>query len=146
MCSLSDKEVSEFQQHLEKNFAFNDPTKVKKGLLCAGKQPGDNVWVINRSLHINEDGIQIPESESKWIWQPIGGPCIDFSSKNKNMPYTVINLQSDIKLPLQSVKPLNDLLELMKKVFKHNFIPCKSVTFSQAYNAFHQHLYIVLKC
>lgn len=121
MCSLTEKELSEFHQHLERNFPFQDQDRVKNGLLCAGKQPGTNVWVLNKHLHINEDGIQIPESESKYAWQPIGGPSIELAAKS--MSHTSINLECDIQLPLQSSGPLRNLLHLMQTVFKHNFIP-----------------------
>ena len=121
VCSLSEKELSEFYQHLEKSFSFDDQAKVKMGLSCAGKQPGDGEWVLNKHLHIDEDGRQISESESKYAWQPIGGPCIELAGKN--MLQTSIDLQCNIVKPLQSSQSLQKLLQLMQMVFKHNFIP-----------------------
>jgi hypothetical protein len=47
---------------LEKDFPFQDASRVKKGLVCVGRQPGSNVWVLNKHLYISEDGIQIPEA------------------------------------------------------------------------------------
>ena len=122
MCSLSDKELAEFHHYLEKDFPFNDPLKVKTGVLCAGKQR-EGVWVLNKHLHISEDGVEIPEGLLKFAWQPIGGPSIELPNKS-----SVIDLQSSIQLPLQSAEALCNLLELMKTLFKHNFIHSTSIT------------------
>ena len=62
VCSLTEKELAEFHQHLESNFSFDNPCKVKKGLSYAGRQ-SDGVWVVNRELHISDDGAQIPLSQ-----------------------------------------------------------------------------------
>lgn len=122
VCSFSEKELSEFHQHLEKSFNFDDPMHVKKGLICAGKQPDSDIWVLNKELHINEDGVQVPPRESKYAWQPLGGPCIDLPGKSASQ---TIDLQCDICLPLQSRVPLQNLLHAMRSVFKHNFISSK---------------------
>ena len=128
MCAFSEKELAEFHQHLEKHFPFQDPSRVKKGLVCAGRQPGSNVWVLNKHLYINENGSQIPETECMYAWQPIGGPCIQVTGKSTSL--SGIDLQSDIQLPLLSCEPdvpdpnpVKNLLALMQVVFKHNFIP-----------------------
>ena len=119
VCSLTEKELAEFHQHLESNFSFDNPCKVKKGLSYAGRQ-SDGVWIVNRELHISDDGAQIPLTKSAYSWQPIGGPCIELFSKNQ---MCTIDMQSSVELPLESKKPLHALLEAMKTVFKHNFIP-----------------------
>ena len=122
VCSLSDKELSEFQQNLEKSFDFDDPTKIKKGL-CAGKQPEINIWVLNDHVQIDEDGNLIPLDQRKLAWQPIGGPCIETIGKS----YCASgDLKSDVKLPLESSQTLTNLLRRMRNVFKHNFIPSNS--------------------
>ena len=77
VCSLSEKELSEFHQYLEKGFPFNDLTKVKKGISYAGLQPEDNVWVLNKHLQIDAQGRQIAPNSMKYAWQPLGGPCIE---------------------------------------------------------------------
>lgn len=55
VCSLSDKELSEFHQFMENSFSFEDRSKVKKGLQWVGQQP-DGIWVLNEGVHINQDG------------------------------------------------------------------------------------------
>ena len=117
MCSLSEKELAEFHQYLEKDFPFDDPFKVKTGISHAGKQL-EGVWVLSKHLHISEDGLEIPEELSKFAWQPIGGPGIEIPSKS-----SVVDLHCDIQLPLKSAEPLHNLLKVMKVLFKHNFIP-----------------------
>ncbi len=121
VCSLTDKELSEFQHFLESTFPFTEAKRVKQGVAFAGKVVDDNVWVLNQHLQIDEDGKQIPEEETKYAWQPIGGPSIEVAGKGNTM--TVIDLQSPILLPLQSSDPLQRLLRRMQPVFKHNFIP-----------------------
>ena len=117
VCSLSEKELSEFHQHMERGFPFDDPARVKQGLECAGRQPNSSVWVLNKHLHIDEDGNQMHQSQ--FAWQPIGGPCIELAGKNAQ----TINLESSIELPLQSAVPLHNLLKSVQSVLKHNFIP-----------------------
>ena len=119
VCSLSEKELSEFHQYLEKGFPFNDPAKVKKGISYAGLQPEDNVWVLNKHLQIDAQGRQIAPNSMKYAWQPLGGPCIETTGKGS----TIVDLQSEIQLPLQSAEPLRNLLEVMQTIFKHNVIP-----------------------
>ena len=65
MCSFSEKELAEFHQQLESTFPFDDPARVRKGITYAGKQPDDDVWVLNKNLQIDGDGTQIAESQSK---------------------------------------------------------------------------------
>ena len=125
VCSFSDKELSEFQHFLESKFPFTEVNRVKQGIICAGKQTGDNVWMMNKHLQIDEDGKQIPESDAKYAWQPIGGPCIELAGKGNSLG--TIDLQSPIHLPLSS-KPLHKLLKCMQPVFKHNFVPGKLIS------------------
>ena len=122
MCSLSDKELAEFHNFLEKNFPYNDPKRVKRGVVCAGKQP-ESVWALNKHLFVDENGVEIPEESAKLAWPPIGGPCIELAGK---IQHSTIDLQSQINRPLESAAPLHNLVQVMRKILKHNFIPSKN--------------------
>ena len=73
LCSLSDKELAEFHHFLEKVFPFQEPNRVKHAIICAVRQP-EGVWVLNRHLIIDGNGVQIPEASTMFAWPPIGGP------------------------------------------------------------------------
>ena len=118
ICSFSDKELAEFHHFLEKGFPFSDPKKVKRGVTYAGKQR-EGVCVLNKHLFVDENGLEI----SKLAWPPIGGPSIELANKGQ---HSAIDLQCDINLPLESSAPLYNLLQVMQKIFKHNFIPSKN--------------------
>ena len=75
-------DLADFHNFLEEDFCYNAPGKTKRGVTCVGRQTKldgglDNVWVLNSSLHIDEMGKQIPLECSPYMWQPIGGPCIE---------------------------------------------------------------------
>ena len=71
-------------------------------------------------MHIDSSGVQVPLCESKYAWQPIGGPNIELApGRAANLSLT---LKTDITMPLESSVALNQLLESMKGVFKHNFV------------------------
>ena len=123
-CSLTDKDLSDFHNFLEKDFHFNDPGKTKFAATCVGRQwKRENelagVWVLNPDLHIDAQGRRIPTDESVYTWQPIGGPCIESSYSKSNYK---VDIRSTVTLPLESKQSLNKLLMQMKSVLKHNFI------------------------
>lgn len=92
---------------------------MKMGVVLVGRQLCHKVWALNEEVQINEDGQQIPLEESGYVWQPIGGPGIEtVYSKNS----TKINISSNVNIPL-STTPLIELIGIMTKTFKHNFIP-----------------------
>ncbi len=83
-------------------------------------------WVLNEDVQIDANGVQIPLDNSSYVWQPIGGPCIEtIYAKNS----TCIDIRSKIKTPL-STTSLNELLAIMMKAFKHNFIPGEKLSVS----------------
>ena len=90
---------------------------MKTGIEYAGKQV-DGVWVLNKHLHISQDGAEIPEGMSKFAWQPLGGPCIELPGKG-----SVVDLQCNIQLSLKSAEHLHNLLEVMKTLFKTTSSP-----------------------
>ena len=55
VCSFSERELADFHNYLERSFAFSDAGKVKKGVMCVGKQPATHTWVLNEAVQINED-------------------------------------------------------------------------------------------
>ena len=58
-CSLTDRDLSDYHNFLEKGFPFNDDGKTKLGAVCVGRQPNENIWILNPQLHIDADGQQI---------------------------------------------------------------------------------------
>lgn len=119
VCSFNEKELADFHQFLEKDFPFSNPTKVKQGVECVGKQPGKEIWALNKHLFIDGNGDPLDDESNTFAWQPIGGPSIALAGK-ASVP---VDLQCDILIPLQSERPLANLLGVMKVVLKHNFIP-----------------------
>ena len=120
-CAFTERELTEFHNFLEKNFSFSVEGKMKKGVLCVGKQPTDsNMWILNQDVHINEKGCQVPLHESSFAWQPIGGPHIELAT-GRSVPITV-ELCSEITLPLESRTSLHRLLQMMSTLLKHNFV------------------------
>ena len=101
-CAMSERELIEFHNFLEKSFPFGEEHRAKQGLACVGKQPvscgGDAIWVLNPDVHIDSAGVRIPVCDSKYAWQPIGGPTIELAAgKNTSLS---LPLHSDITLPL----------------------------------------------
>ena len=119
VCSFNEKELAGFHHFSECGFPFSDPQKLKQGVQWVGKQEGA-VWVLNQSVHINADGDQIPLDALPHSWQPIGGPTIDLMGKGSTAGK--FSLECDIKLPLDSSSSVQNLLQKMQPVFKHNYI------------------------
>ena len=110
----------EFHNHLENSFPHGEEHRTKQGLECVGRQEKDNTWVLSPEIHISRSGILIPTRESKYAWQPIGGPNIELPA-GKSQSLT-LPLFSNIAVPLESSNTLNALLEVMKSTLKHNFV------------------------
>lgn len=125
-CSLNDRELADFHNYIEKDFPFNEPGKTKRGVTCVGRQlkecgiEPDNIWVLNPSLHVDEEGKKVELSVSNYVWQPIGGPCME---NTYNKTAVKVDIRSTIKEPMESHQSLSNLLLKMKAVLKHNFIP-----------------------
>ena len=120
ICSFNDKELAEFHQYMEQTFPFNNEQKVKKRVQYAGRQPGDNLWVLSPTIHINSSGDLVPLSDSKYAWQPIGGPVMQLICKDSSA--SSMKLESEVELDLECSSSLKHLLEAIRAVFKHNFI------------------------
>lgn len=117
MCFFSERELSDFHNFLERSFPFNDSSRVKKGVCCVGRQPQTNIWALNENVQIDEDGTQ---SDSPFVWTPIGGPCIELMYGKSGT--TSIDIRSHILTPLESSTPLHELLTWMQVTLKHNFV------------------------
>jgi len=121
-CSLSDRDLADFHNFLEKDFDFTERSKL--GVQCVGRQmTGEklaNIWVLNPEVHINSQGERVSVDDSEYVWQPIGGPCIE-TAYGKNV--SKIDIRSTVQLPLESTESLSNLLTSLKVVLKHNFIP-----------------------
>ena len=124
-CAFTERELTEFHNFLEKNFSFNAEGRMKKGVICVGKQPAGNgemtMWILNQNVHITEHGVCVAVHQSGFAWQPIGGPQIELVTAGRNGPVTV-ELCSEIALPLESKESLNGLLQMMSTLLKHNFV------------------------
>lgn len=123
-CSLSDRDLSDYHNFLERDFNFTEAGRSKVGVRYVGRQMTGkelkNIWVLNPDVHINSKGERVSLPDSEYMWQPIGGPCIEtVYGKNSNK----IDIRSTIQLPLESTESLSNLLTSLKLVLKHNFIP-----------------------
>lgn len=92
---------------------------MKKGVRYAGRQEDGKIWVLNKSLHINDNGEEINLAESPLTWPPIGGPSIQIGI---GKCVSTMNIGSSIVTPLESSIVLEDLLKAMRSILKHNFI------------------------
>ena len=123
-CVFTERELTEFHNYLEKYFNFENEGKMKQGVFCVGKQPSNDteeaMWILNNNIHVNKDGSIVPVEDSRYAWQPIGGPHIELAT-GKAMPVT-IDLGSEITLPLESRTSLSKLLRMMSIILKHNFV------------------------
>lgn len=41
---------------------------IKKAAVCLGRQPGSDVWVLNKLVHMDKTGNRIPAEQSEYIW------------------------------------------------------------------------------
>ena len=120
-CSFNDKELVEFHNQLEREFSFSKEN-VKEGIRFAGRQEGGKIWVLNKQVQIDDNGNLVPIETSPLVWTPIGGPSIEIGIGKQA---AVHNIESTIKLPLESSIILQELLTSMKMLLKHNFIAGK---------------------
>ena len=75
MCQLYNAELSKYIMNLTHEFCHNQVQQgipkvryVKQAAECLGQQPGSRVWVLNESVHLDENGECIPISDSNYIW------------------------------------------------------------------------------
>ena len=130
-CAFSERELTEFHNYLEKHFRFDGEGKVKQGVICVGKQPsgdtgtGEAIWILNSEVHIDKNGDLVSLESSKYAWQPIGGPHLELATA-RNVP-VMIDLRSEVALPLESKNSLKKLLQMMSTILKHNFVAGKTI-------------------
>ena len=107
-CSFTDTQLSEFIQYKRRETGH---IPVKHAVSHVGKQD-DGMWVLGDNIYISPDGKLVPVSVSQHVWlgHMFRGPGVADE-----------NLKCSINLPL--TKPLKDLLHILKRVMKHNFIP-----------------------
>ena len=119
-CALSERELTEFHNYLEKSFPFELNGKSKKGVFHVGKQMESSVWALAPKIHINSKGYLLGV-ETSFAWQPLGGPQIEINNAS-NKSQALFELQSNIHIPLESKVSLNNLFHCMEQILKHNFI------------------------
>ena len=75
-CSLSDRDLADYHNFLERDFNFSEAGRTKLGVRCVGRQMSGkelkNIWVLNPQVHINSQGVIISLADSEYMWQPIG--------------------------------------------------------------------------
>lgn len=108
-CSLSDKEIGEYFQHMKSTSDIPKKTAVRR----VGLQP-DGTWILSRNVYVSSQGEVVSAQDSSYIWI---GHLYDGPGVARDNEECLINL------PLSS-DPLNHLLCQLKAVLKHNFMPC----------------------
>lgn len=75
MCQLYNAELNKYLMNLTNEFSRKQMELgvpkvcyIKKAAECLGRQPGSRVWVMNKEVHLNENGDQIPTIDSDYIW------------------------------------------------------------------------------
>lgn len=76
--------------------------------------------MLSPTIHINSSGCLVPASDSKYTWQPIGGPVVQLIGKDSGA--ASMKLESEVQLDLESSSSLRELIQAIRAVFKHNFI------------------------
>lgn len=77
-------------------------------------------WIVGAKSKRAHQWDLITLNASLYSWQSIGGPSIDLMGKGNSAGK--FSLECDIKLPLDSSSSLQNLLQKMQPVFKHNYI------------------------
>jgi len=109
-CSMQDHQLSEYLQ-TKKRSAARIPEKL--AVRNVGQQQDKKTWVFGPNCHISSTGALMDESASPYVWisHLYAGPGV-----------APRDSACSIELPL-STEPLELLLEDLKNVMQHNFLP-----------------------
>ena len=109
MCSLNDKELSEFIQAKKRR---DGPLPTKQAVSRVGRQE-DGSWVLNENIIVSAGGAIVKKEDNPYTWidHLIAGPGIA-------KPSNAINIPS----PLDS-KAMIPLINALQSVLQHNFLP-----------------------
>lgn len=122
-CTLSDKELGEYLQQKKRVMELPKKYAVQR----VGLQE-DGTWVFSSSVHLSSCGQIIEASHSSYIW--IGRVYSGAGVASRVDECT-------ITLPLTS-NPLQELLQRMKSLLKHNFMPAVMVMASTVMSLHYQ--------
>lgn len=113
MCTFSEKEMAEYVKHKKTMFHNNNPHGIKKAVSVIGKQPHANIYVLGPNATFDESGnlLGLDECDVVWVSDMVSGAGVASYS-----------LVCDVITP-PSTAPLNELFNLIPRVFKHNTIP-----------------------
>ena len=124
MCQLYNGELNKYIMNLTNAFCrkqldigVQKVLYVKQAAECLGQQPGSRVWVLNESVHLNEEGESIPVSDSEFIWL---GPML-----NGRVLSNVAPSSDAASIPMRCL-PLNAFeatLSSLRTAVDNNYLP-----------------------
>ncbi len=133
MCQLYNAELSKYLMSLTNEFCRNQMNLgvprvryIKKAAECLGRQSGSRVWVMNKDVHLDENGKRINTIDSEYIW---------LGSLASSRSLTHVAPASDAALiPLLSSPQaaLDKTLTCLRQAVDNNFTPAFFVIASAA--------------
>ena len=125
--SITDKMLNSYLMKMIIN-TFKEENGVGKKSLeaatCIGRQPMSKVWVLNATIHINQDGNIISPGQQSYIWisdkiASLRGLHVENSDQLAFLANS--ELQHQVQLPLSN-QPFKTTLELLRKMMGSNFM------------------------
>ncbi len=124
MCQLYNGELNKYLMNLTNKFSRNQMELgvpkvryVKKAAECLGRQSGSRVWVLNKEVHLNENGEQIPAIDSEYIW-------LGAMAGRRSLP-NIAQASDAALIPLSSSPKtaLDKTLACLRRAVDNNFTP-----------------------
>ncbi|XP_073235749.1 uncharacterized protein [Porites lutea] len=111
MCEFDSSQFRMFLRDIMKSYFRNceneNRRKTFKAAKTIGRQEGSKVWVINESIHIDDNGDIVPEEEKEFVWID---DLFDDNVKTQEVIYPF------------TTQALNDVLRGLKETLHGNFI------------------------
>ena len=120
---LFDSEMSKYVMKLTNEFfrtaqreGIPQERLSKIAACCMGQQPLSKVWVMNGSIHLDDNGEPIDPDDSPYIW--LGAY---YAGNGKTIAYA--SDEANIVDPSRKQEALDTLLCVLKDTIKENFLP-----------------------
>lgn len=88
---------------------------IRKAVSRIGKQPHEDIYVFGEGIHIDSEGVLIPQDAQEYIW-------LDWSVQQHLGTVTMKEVLPRVTVPLNTYS-LHRAVQLLRAIMKHNFIP-----------------------
>ena len=123
MCQLYNAELSKYIMNLTNTFCREQLESgvprvkyTKKAAACLGRQPGSDVWVLNKEVHMNKTGATISTEMSEYIW--LGGMIGNRSLPNIAPPFDACYIPNKTSPQIA----LDNTLSSLKEAVDNNYV------------------------